>query len=383
MPLIPRTAIYFVILLGCVSFFADMTYEGAKSISGQYLSLLGASAFAVATISGFGELVGYAFRFISGYISDRTRMYWGITILGYGVNVLAVPLLALTSQWESAAVLMILERCGKAIRTPARDAMLSYATKEMGRGWGFGLHTAMDRMGSILGPLAVTFIFVSTHSYQLSFALLVVPAVFAMSLLLGAQSLFPHPQELEIKNVELQPKGLSRTFWIYVFAVSLVAAGYVDFPLIAYHFQKDSFPEAWIPLYYAAAMGMGAVSALLCGRYFDKYGLPVLMIATAISAFFAPLVFLGNVGFSFIGILIWGAGLGVQGSIMRAVVANLVSYDKRGTGYGILNASFGIAWFVGSVIIGLLYSTSLTALILFSVITQLLAIPLLLLIKKQ
>ena len=149
------TALKFVVLLGVVSLFADMTYEGARSITGPYLAILGASATAVGIVAGFGELIGYALRLVSGYISDRTGKYWTVTLFGYFINLLAVPLLALAGSWEVAAFLMITERMGKAIRNPSRDAMLSHATQSIGRGWGFGLHEAMDQIGAILGPLIV------------------------------------------------------------------------------------------------------------------------------------------------------------------------------------------------------------------------------------
>ena len=137
-------ALKFIILLGIVSLFADMTYEGARSITGPYLALLGASAAVVGFVAGFGELVGYALRLVSGYMADKTRRYWAMTIIGYAVNLLAVPLLALAGNWPMAAILLIAERMGKAIRTPPRDVMLSHAASQVGRGWGFGLHEAMD-----------------------------------------------------------------------------------------------------------------------------------------------------------------------------------------------------------------------------------------------
>lgn len=376
------TALQFVILLGLVSFFADITYEGARSIMGQYLGILGAGAIAISIIAGFGEMIGYFLRLFSGYIADKTKRYWTITILGYGINLVAVPLLALAHHWIAAAILIILERSGKAIRTPARDAMLSYATKEMGRGWGFGIHMAMDQAGGVLGPLFVTGILLVTGSYPVSFALLSIPAICAMSALFVAQRFFPKPQDLEVSISHIETKGLTRSFWLYVIAASLVAMGYVDFPLIAYHFSKDAIPEVVIPLFYSTAMAVSGLSALIAGRLYDRIGLPVLMCTIFISAFFSPLVFLDRGLFAFFGVILWGIGMGTQGSILRAIVANLVGHSKRATAYGVLNSSFGICWFIGSVIIGLLYQYSIPALVFFSVITQLAAIPILLIIKK-
>lgn len=381
---INSTAFQFVILLGLVSLFADVTYEGARSISGQFLSQLGANATVVATISGLGELIGYGVRLISGYISDKTKRYWAITISGYVINLLAVPLLAFANHWSTAALLLIFERLGKAIRTPARDAMLSYATKEMGRGRGFGIHMALDQAGAIAGPLLIMASFYTYRSYLISFALLGIPALIALAILGYAQRLFPQPQNLEIITPSTEKKGLTRTYWLYMGAVSLVAAGYVDFPLIAYHFEKQkTVPEVWIPLFYAAAMGAGGLSALCFGWLYDKLGISILMAAIFISLLFAPLVFLGGVYLSFLGAVLWGVGLGAQGSVMRAVIATLVQKEKRGTAYGILNTGFGVAWFLGSVIIGLLYEFSIPLLIAFSVATQFASLPIIFSIRRS
>jgi MFS family permease len=375
------TAIKFVILLGFVSLFADMTYEGARSITGQYLALLGASGAVVGTVAGFGELIGYAFRLVSGYWADKSGRYWLLTIVGYIINLLAVPLLALAGSWEMACTLIIAERFGKALRSPAKDAMLSYATKEVGRGWGFGLHEAMDQIGAVLGPLLMSCMLFFKNSYQESFALLLIPALCALAVLFVSYKLYPNPQDLEEKSTHLHTKGFTKTFWLYIAAISCVATGYVDFPLIAYHFKKaDALTDAWIPISFAVAMGASGIAALIFGRLFDKYGMSVLIIATALSSLFVPCVFYT---FPILGIILWGTGLGTQESIMRAVVANLVPTDKRGTAYGLLNAFFGIFWFLGSAFIGYLYDVSIVSLVLFSLAAQIAALPLLFIVSKR
>ena len=373
-----RTAIQFVILLGIVSLFADMTYEGARSITGQYLAVLGASGTIVGIVAGFGELIGYGLRLVSGYIGDKTGKYWLLTFIGYIVNLLAVPLLAFAGNWPAAAGLIITERIGKAIRSPSKDAMLSYATKEVGRGWGFGLHEAMDQIGAILGPLIMTTVLYFRGSFQVGFALLLIPAICALSVLTVAKMLYPRPQDLEVKQRGLKFEGFSKAYWIYLVAVSCVAAGYVDFSLIAFHFEKsDLIPKVWIPLFFSIAMAAAGISALIFGSLYDRMGLSVLIFVTALSLFFVPLVFLDGFYVSLIGMVLWGIGLGSQESIMRAVVANLVPTDKRGTAYGMMNMWFGVAWFLGSSLIGFLYDISLPALIIFSMAIQLLALPLL------
>jgi MFS family permease len=373
----------FVILLGIVSLFADMTYEGARSITGQYLAILGASGTIVGIVAGMGELIGYGFRLVSGYISDKTGKYWLVTFVGYALNLLAVPLLALAGNWPMAAVLMILERLGKSIRSPSRDAMLSYATKEMGRGWGFGLHESMDQTGAIIGPLIVSAVLYFQGSYQMSFAILLIPALLALSVLFCAKMLYPRPQDLEVENPELEMEGFSKKYWLYIIAISCVAAGYVDFPLIAYHFKKVAvISDAWMPIFFSVAMAAAGLSALIFGRLYDKKGFSVLIFVTALSSFFVPLVFLDGFYYALAGMILWGIGIGAQESIMRAFIANLVKMSKRGTAYGLLNIWFGIFWFLGSALMGFLYDVSLISLIIFSFGIQLVAIPLLFAVKK-
>ena len=378
-----RTALRFVILLGVVSLFADATYEGARSIAGPYLAILGASATIVGIVAGFGELMGYGLRSIFGYISDRTGKYWTITIIGYVVNLLAVPLLALAGRWEIAAFLIIAERFGKAIRTPARDTMLSHATAQTGRGWGFGLHEAMDQIGAMLGPAIVAAVFYFKGSYGNAFAVLLIPALLALAVLAAARLLYPRSRDFETGQIKPGRKGLSRTFWIYLAAVALVAAGFADFPLIAFHFKKASVvSEAWIPLFYAIAMGVDALAALVFGRLFDWKGIAVMAAAAIISSLFAPLVFLGGFSLALLGMALWGVGMGAQESIMRAAIADMVPADRRGSAYGLFNTGYGFFWFLGSALMGMLYDISLPSLIAFSVAAQLASVPLLLWINR-
>lgn len=379
-----RSAMKFVILMGVVSLFADMTHEGARSVTGPFMALLGASGTVVGIVAGFGELAGYVLRLPSGHITDRTRGYWTITIIGYIINMVAVPLLALAGRWEFAAFLIIAERVGKGIRNPVRDAMLSHATLEVGRGWGFGLHEAMDQIGAMLGPLIVAAVLYFKGTYQTGFTVLLIPAILTIGVLLSARFLYPRPRDLEPTAPELETAGLSRIYWLYVLAMALNAAGYADFPLIGYHFHKAGIvSKDWVPLFYAVAMGVDAVAALIFGRLFDRKGLQILIISVLLSTFFAPLVFLGGFYASLAGMALWGIGMGAQESIMRAAIATMVSAEKRGTGYGIFNTGYGIFWFAGSALMGFFYDFSLTSLIAFSVLAQLASVPLLLLVRRQ
>lgn len=377
-------ALTFVLVVGVMSFFADFTYEGSRSIIGPYLAALGASAAAVGIITGLGELLGYGLRLFSGRLSDRTGKFWPITIFGYIIQMASVPLLALAGNWPVAALLIIIERVGKATRNPPRDVMLSHAAKEMGYGWGFGVHEALDQSGALVGPLAVAGVLALHGQYQLAFAMLLIPALLTLSILAAARITYPRPEELESNPPDVKTTGLPRVFWLYLAGAVLVAAGFADFPLIAYHFAKTSVvPGAWVPVFYAIAMGIGGAGSLLFGRLFDKAGIIILVPLTLSGALFAPLAFLGGFWAALVGVALWGLGIGVHESIMAAAVAQMVPIQRRASAYGLFTAGYGIFWFLGSAALGILYGISLPALILFSVIVELAAIPLFIVVSRQ
>ncbi len=371
-----RRAILFIVFLGIVSLFGDMTYEGARSITGPYLGMLGVTATTIGIVSGFGELMGYGARLASGYIGDRTGQYWAVTIAGYVLNLFAVPLLALAGNWQIAVVLIVAERMGRGIRSPVRDAMLSQAASRTGLGWGFGLHEALDQIGAVLGPLIVSGVLFVGSGYQTAFAWLVIPAALSMTVLLAARYLFPRPHDFELTPPPLEGEGLAPVFWIYIVAVAFIAAGYADFPLIAYHFDKAQImPAAWIPILYAVAMAIDAVAALGLGSLFDRIGIRTMILATVFSAAAAPLVFLGNFPLTVLGMACWGVGTGAQESIMRATVSRLGSQQRRATAFGIMNAVYGVAWFAGSVLLGVLYDLSIVAVVLAATLLQAASLP--------
>jgi len=377
-------ALKFVVLIGVVSFFADFTYEGARSITGPYLAILGASATLVGFIAGFGELLGYGLRLVSGRLSERTGEFWPITLFGYVVQMSAVPLLALAPNWQIAGLLIMVERIGKAIRNPPRDVMLSHAAKQIGYGWGFGLHEALDQFGALFGPLVVAAVLAARGNYKTAFAILLVPAIATLSLLVFARFSYPEPEDLEVTVSNVQASGLPRVFWIYLVGAGLVAAGLADFSLMAYHFEKASvIPNIWVPVFYSVAMAVSGIGSLLFGHLFDRVGIWILVPLTLIAASSAPLVFLGGFWLALIGSALWGLGMGVHESIIPAAVASMVPQQRRPSAYGIFTAGYGVCWFIGSVIIGRLYDVSVFALIVFSVLAQMVAIPIFVNVNKR
>jgi MFS family permease len=373
----------FVLAFGAVSMLADVVYEGARSITGPFLATLGATAVMVGFITGFGEAIALVLRLGTGPLADRTRKYWPLTIAGYALTVVAVPLLALAGSLWQASALVITERFGKAVRTPARDTMLSHAGAEMGRGKAFAVHEALDQSGALLGPLLVG-LMIAVSGYQLGFGVLAIPGALALVAVLLLRRAVPAPERFDADAVAAHAAGrgaqavrvpLPARFWWYSAFTAVSMSGFSTFGVISYHLEVQRIlPSALIPVTYALSMGAAALAALGSGALYDRIGLRGLLIALPLTAAVPFLSFTDTPGLVWAGAAVWGAALGIHESTLRAAVADLVPAGRRGTGYGIFTAIYGLAWLGGSTIIGALYSASLTGLTIFTVLTQLLAL---------
>jgi MFS family permease len=377
--------VYFIVLLGIVSLFGDITYEGARSVAGPYLATLGAGPGVVGLVAGIGEFIGYSLRLASGYLADRTKAYWLLTFIGYGL-LFSIPLLAFAGYWQLAAVLIILERMGKAIRSPARDTMLSYATKEVGRGWGFAVHEALDQIGAVIGPIVFSLVLLFHGDYREGFTLLWIPALLTLAVLAIARKKVPSPQKLEAPGETSRPNirgKLPKVFWFYTVFTLLSMAGFANFQLISYHLKVQAIvPDAQIPLIYAIAMGVDALAALLAGKTYDRIGLISLLAVPLLTLPIPFLAFSHSYSLVLIGMVLWGVVMGIQETTMRAAIADLTPIERRGFGYGIFNTAYGAGWFLGGALMGLLYELSINYLILFVVVMELISIPLFFLVRR-
>jgi predicted MFS family arabinose efflux permease len=379
----------FVVAFGIVSLFADMTYEGMRSISGPYLAALGATGAAVGMIAGIGELLGYTLRLASGSLADRSRRYWSITLLGYVVQMAAVPALALVGTWPAAAALIILERIGKATRNPPRDVMLSQAGETIGQGWAFGLHEALDQIGATAGPLLAALVLAQRHDYHAAFAWLAVPATITVLLVLSVRLRYPNAGRIAMPTGALRADDLKSTrmpsaFWWYCAGAALIAFGFADYALISYHFALTHLMSpASVPVLYALAMGTSGLGSLAAGRWYDRRGLVMLLPSTLLIAAYAPLVFQGGFWAALVGMVLWGIGLGVHETVIAAAIARMIPAHRRARAYGLFTAIFGVAWFAGSAILGALYDHSVSATVAVAALTQFLGlIPIGIAIKK-
>jgi len=365
-----------IFILGLVSALGDVTYETARGVSGPYLLFLGASAAAVGLVSGLGEFIGYALRLVSGYLVDRTRAYWAATFIGYGL-ILCVPLLAFVNRWELAALLLILERIGKAIRSPARDTILSHATAQTRRGRGFALHEFLDQIGAVAGPVLFGVIFAVRQSYRDGFNLLWIPGLLMMGALLMARVRVPAPEILEKESPEADAAGkrLPRAFvWYAVFTLFSVA-GFATFALLSFHWTASGiFPAGKIAFLYALAMGVDAVAALAVGRIYDKIGLKGMLLIPLLTL---PVPFLGfsrSTTLALASVVLWGVVMAAHETVMRAAVADMVGKARRASAYGIFNTLYGAAWFISGAAMGFLYERTLVGLFIFVGATEILSL---------
>ena len=371
-PAAPMTAIRFILVFGTVSALMDMVYEGARSVTGPYLGALGASALLVSVVTGAGEAVALVLRLVFGRLADRPGLRWALALSGYALTAVSVPLLGITDALWIASLLVLAERLGKAVRSPAKDTMLAEAGSALGQGKAFALHEALDQVGALLGPLLVGVALALSGSYGPGFLLLAVPGLAAMLILFWLRRRVPDPALYEEAAADPLPGGpgpvsgnapMPRQYWLYAAFSSLTMFGYATFGLLSFHLVATGLlPPAVVPVLYAAAMGVDAVAALASGWLFDRVGLKVLLVLPILAAAVPWLGFSNNTALAVTGVLVWGAAMGVQESTMRAGVAGLAPAARRGSAYGMFTACYGLAWLAGSFLIGVLYEYSIPAL---------------------
>src|SRR5690349_21024445 len=376
-------AFLFVMTMGIVNLFGDVTYKGGASINGPFMATLGASAAVVSVTAGLGEYLGYALRLPAGYAADRSGRYWPITFVGYIINLFAVPAMALAAGWQVAAALVLAERIGRALRKPTVEAMLSYTTGELGKGWVYALNTALDEVGATLGPLIIAVVLLLKGDYRTGYAMLSISVLAALIALTAARIRFPLPSRLE-KGDTAPARGFTAAFWLYMLAGALFAAGLMSFELISYHLTKSKVvSDHWIPVFLALSTAFGVIATLAFGRLYDRLGLPVVITAVCLSAPFAPLVFFGGFYLVLFGMLLWGIGYATQDTLLKAVVAEVLPEGQRNLAFGLYYAGYGIGWLAGSVVAGVLYERALAAVIAFSIAVQLASVPVFIMARRR
>jgi len=385
-------AFRFVLLMGVVDLFGDTTYSGGASMNGLFLASVGAGAAVISVAGGLSEFLNYLTRGVSGFFADRIRRRWPLVFVGYGVNLLAVPALALAGHWPVAAGLIVVQGIGRGVRKPLVQAMLSYTTSRYGRGWVYGVNTALDHTGRTLGPLIVAGVLVLTGAFRTAYALLVIPAVLALITLTVARVRFPAPAAFEQRrSAPASPgprrmagvEGFSRSYWLYLAAGACFAAGLMNFELISFHLSRGGATRDTVPLFLALATGVGALASLGLGRLYDRVGLPVVLMAVVATAAFSPFVFLLPVHLALVGMALWGVGQATQDSLLTALVGGVLPRGRRNLAFGLYYAGYGVGWLVGAVAAGLLYEQSRVALVAFAAGAQLASVPIFLAARRR
>jgi MFS family permease len=383
----------FVTVFGTVSLLADFVYEGARSITGPLLASLGATGLVVGVVTGIGEAAALGLRLVSGPLTDRTRRFWAWTIAGYALTVITVPLLGMAATLWVACALVIAERIGKAVRSPAKDTLLSHAAHVTGRGRGFAVHEALDQIGAVIGPLTVAGVLALTgDDYGSALGVLALPGVAALTLLVWLRMRVPNPTRYEHvpgpSHTPRQTTGPSDTrhqrhaplphaFWVYCSFTATTMVGFATFGVLSFHMvTRGVLPAAAVPLIYAAAMAADAAVALLSGWAYDRVGAKTLAVLPILSGLIPLVAFTDNLALVVTGALLWGAAVGIQESTLRAVVADLVAPPRRATAYGVFAAGLGAATAIGGALTGWLYDTSIPALIATVAAIQITAIAL-------
>jgi hypothetical protein len=381
-----------VVGFGVVSLAADMVYEGARSITGPLLASLGASALLVGLVTGAGEALALVLRLPFGTRVDRSGDYWPATIAGYALTAVCVPLMAVTPFLGAAGLtvgclLVLAERTGKAVRSPAKSTLLAHAAGPVGLGRGFGVHKALDQVGAFAGPLVVAGIAAATGLLWPALAVLAVPGAASIALLVWLRRRTGDPLREQARAAGPQPRtsllrasrNLPRSFWLFAASTALTTAGLVTFGVISYHLVTAHLvPTAAVPVVYAAAMAAAAVAALVVGWLHDRAGGRVLLVLPVMVAAVPALAFAGTWPVVVLGVLLWGAATGLQDSTVKALVAQLVPASRRATGYGMFAAVQGVAAVAGGALAGGLSAHSVPALVAIIAVLQVAALVLLL-----
>ena len=348
----------------------DLVHESARSVNGQYLSLVGLSATQVGLVFGLGEFLGYALRLLSGAWLDKSKRYWLFLFIGYGVH-LVIPLMGLTTSWGWLYTFILLERIGKALRSPAKDTILSaVAENQIGLGYAFGIQEALDQLGAFLGPLIFTALFYFVGSsglevFQLGYQLLVIPFIILMVVLALVHRKFVREKLTPEVDTTQKPPRLQPIFWIYSAFTFFVAFGLINFSLIGYHLKTQQIvSDGMVPILYAVAMAVDALVAIFIGKGYDRLkrqlrhktgGVLILLIVPLLTAFVPLLTLSHSVSMLWIGMVLMGVVLGAHETVMRSAIADITPFSKRGIGFGIFNTVYGLSLLLGSLLMGWLY----------------------------
>jgi MFS family permease len=372
-----------VTALGVVSFFTDFSTEMVLGVLPFFIvSTLGASRALLGAIEGSAELTSYAFRMVSGSLSDKVGKRKAFIIAGYGLSTITKPFFAVSSSWLDAFVVRFVDRMGKGIRTAPRDALIADSVSESRVGRAFGIHRTIDQLGAIVGPIAA-FGLLQIVDIRGIFLLSLIPgAIAVLILVLFVKEVVVKPNASATRmsifsNINRVIRG-NRPFVLLLVIAGIFGIGAFNFPFILLRASDLGISESFIPLIYATLNVAHTAIGIPSGILADKVGKEkVLIIGYSVFAISTLLMLLlsGNTLYAYILAAIFGLYLGISETVQRAVIPMYVASELRGTAYGLYNVIAGITFFVANVAFGFLWDNlSLTAAVSYSMITAIAAV---------
>jgi MFS family permease len=365
-----------VLALGLVSFFTDFSTEMVLGILPLFIvNNLGASRAILGAIEGSAELVSYAFRMISGSLSDKVGKRKIFVLAGYGVSTACRPFFALSNGWVDAFVVRTTDRIGKGLRTAPRDALIADSVSESISGKAFGIHRTIDQMGAILGPIT-------------AFALLQIMdirGIFLVSLIPGAIAvliLILFVKEIAIKQVRSKTATIfsnigtimsnNKPFTLLLIISGIFSLGAFNFSFVLLKASDLGIDNDVIPIIYAVINISHTAVGIPSGILADKIGKEkVLIIGYAVFVISAILMvgLSENSHYAYLLAAIFGLYIGISETVQRAVVPRYVSSELRGTAFGVYNLVLGTSFFVSNVIFGFLWDNyNLNTAVVYSIV---------------
>ncbi|HWF87682.1 MAG TPA: MFS transporter [Pyrinomonadaceae bacterium] len=356
-----------VFAIGLVSLLNDASSEIIYPLLPIFLAQsLGATAIEIGTIEGIAESISSLLKLFAGYVSDRFAKRKVLVVAGYSVAALARPLLAFARTWTQVLAIRLTDRVGKGIRTAPRDAMIADTVRVEQRGLAFGFHRAMDHGGAVIGPLVgylLVILFVAnaksptTGEFSRIFLIASVPAFLAVlvAIFFMRESLSHSSTENQVRKLSL--RGFDSNFKRFLLVLALFTLSNSSDSFLILRAMDAGVSVALVPLLWAAHHGTKVLSSLLGGDLSDRLGRKRLIVSGWIlyAAVYAGFAYATNQASLWILFLVYGIYFGLAEGAEKALVADLVRPEQRGTAYGLYNLAFGITVFPASLLMGTIW----------------------------
>ncbi|KPJ60926.1 MAG: hypothetical protein AMJ46_04335 [Latescibacteria bacterium DG_63] len=342
--------------LGFVSLFTDLSSQMIYPLIPAFLEGLGATKLLIGLIEGVAEGTASLVRMIAGALSDRLGKRKSFVFVGYSLSTVVRPFLFFANHWLVVFAVRFLDRVGKGIRTPARDALISDSVDPSRKGYGFGFHRGMDRLGAAFGPLlALLVLYLSDGNLRLVFLLSAVPAAVAVSVIGKVREIAPVREAAG--RLREKRRILGRPFVLFVLVIVIFTLGNSSNAFLILKAREVGLSVAGIPLIWLTYNLVCSISSPLLGRFSDRVGRrPVILLSFLVySAIYAGLGFSSTVPAVWLLFACYGLYYGLSEGIFRAYIADLVESDKRATAYGLFNTAVGITLVPASLIFGALW----------------------------